>query len=89
MDGRVIAGKVCIKPIETPSQTKGGIYIPRNAKQQELKAEVISVGKSTSEEEIEVKPGDIILTNINFGTKFEYDGVQYRLINHKEILFIF
>lgn len=88
MKGRVIAGKVAIELMETPSQTKGGIYVPDNAKKNDVKAKVVAAGISTSDEEIEVKAGDIILVKDYSGTKFEYENKQYKLINHKDILFI-
>lgn len=88
MKGRVIAGKVALELLETPSQTKGGIYVPENAKKNDVKAKVIAVGISTEDEKMEVLPGDTILVKDYSGTKFELDGKQYKLVNHKDILFI-
>ena len=87
--GRVIHGKVAIKLLSSPSQTEGGIYVPENAKKNEVKGEVVAVGASTTEEKIEVVVGDTILTSIHAGTKFEMDGEKYKLINHHDILWIF
>jgi chaperonin GroES len=89
MKGKVIAGKVAVEPMEAPSQTEGGMYIPETAKRKTVKAKVVAAGASTSEEKTEVSPGDIILTSVYAGTKFEYERKNYKLINHKDILFIF
>ncbi|MBN2661563.1 MAG: hypothetical protein JXR54_09880 [Tannerellaceae bacterium] len=89
MKGRVIAGKVVIELLEGAKKTDGGIYIPDNARKKEVRGKVIAVGKSTNEEEVEVSPGEEILTSIHAGVKFDYEDNHYKLINHKDILFIF
>lgn len=89
MKGRIIAGKVVIKVLDGPEKTDGGIYIPDNAKKKEVKGQVIAVGASTTEELAEVSVGDIILTSVHAGVKFEESGEKYKLINHKDILWIY
>lgn len=89
MEGRVIAGKIVVELLDGPKQTDGGIYIPDNAKKKEVRGKVIAVGKNTNEVEVEVSPGEEILTSIHAGIKFDYEDNHYKLINHKDILFIF
>ncbi len=59
---------ILCQPLEEAEKTSGGLYIPRNAKVKELRAEVLAVGPGRHLENgqvvpVAVKPGDVILAS--------------------------
>ncbi len=88
LNGKVIAGKVLVKPSEALEQTAGGIYIPDSAKDAPLQGEVILVGAALKEQPVEVKEGDTVMYGKYGGTELEIEGENYLLISHTDILYI-
>ena len=59
LKGKVLAGKVLIKPQEAEEKTASGIIIPDSAKEKPRAGTVILVGAPKKDEEMEVKKGDV------------------------------
>jgi chaperonin GroES len=74
--------KIVIKTEVSPDKTESGLYIPESAKDRPNIAEVIKVGPKCSQ----VKKGEKILFSKYAGTKFEYDDVEYLLINEADVI---
>ena len=74
--------KIVIKTEVSPDKTESGLYIPESAKDRPNIAEVIKVGPKCSQ----VKTGEKILFSKYAGTKFEYDDVEYLLINEADVI---
>lgn len=89
LKGKVIAGKVLVKPSEAEEKTASGIYIPDSAKDKPLNGEVVLVGQALKDQNVEVKPGDKVIYGKYSGTELELDGENYLLISHSDILYIF
>jgi chaperonin GroES len=87
--GKVVAGKLLIKPAAAEEITAGGIYIPDSAKEKPLQGEVILIGEVLKDETCNVKVGDKVLYGKYAGTELEIDGVTYLLVSMKDILYIF
>ena len=60
LKGKVMAGKVLVKPQEAEAKTASGIIIPDSAKEKPRQGTVILVGAPKKDEEMEVKSGNEI-----------------------------
>ncbi|HHU01390.1 co-chaperone GroES [Xiashengella succiniciproducens] len=86
--GKVLAGKVLVKPQAAEEKTSSGIIIPDSAKEKPLRGEVVLVGAPKKDEQMEVKVGDIVLYGKYAGTELQIDGTDYLLISQSDILYI-
>ncbi len=88
MNIKPLADRVLVKPAPAEEKTIGGIIIPDAAKEKPLKGEVIAVGNGTKDEEMVVKPGDVILYGKYAGTELELDGEKFLIMRQSDILAI-
>lgn len=88
LKGKVLAGKVLVKPQAAEEKTLSGIIIPDSAKEKPLKGVVVLVGAAKKDEAIEVKSGDLVLYGKYSGTELSIDGEDYLLISQSDILYI-
>ncbi len=86
--GKVLAGKVLVKPQEAESKTASGIIIPDSAKEKPRQGTVVMVGAAKKDEEMEVKKGDVVLYGKYSGQELTIDNEDYLLISQSDILFI-
>ena len=92
--GKVVAGKILVKPAAAEEKTAGGIYIPDSAKEKPQKGEVIATGKGRITEDgktlpLEVKSGDKVLFGKYSGTELKLNGEEYLMMREEDILGIF
>jgi chaperonin GroES len=87
--GKVVAGKILIKPAEAEEKTAGGIYIPDSAKEKPLQGEVILIGEIPKDETSNIKVGDQVLYGKYAGTELEIEGKTYLLLSMKDVLYVF
>jgi chaperonin GroES len=88
LKGKVLAGKVLVKPQEAESKTASGIIIPDSAKEKPRQGTIILVGGPKKDEEVEVKKGDVVLYGKYSGQELTINGEEYLLISQSDILFI-
>jgi chaperonin GroES len=88
LKGKVLAGKVLVKPAEAEAKTASGIIIPDSAKEKPRQGTIILVGGPKKDEEVEVKKGDVVLYGKYSGQELTINGEDYLLISHSDILFI-
>lgn len=88
LKGKILAGKVLVKPNEAEERTTSGIIIPDSAKEKPRQGKVVMVGASKKDEEMEVKTGDVVLYGKYAGQELSIDGNEYLLISQTDILFI-
>ncbi len=86
--GKVLAGKVLVKPHEAEAKTASGIIIPDSAKEKPRQGTVVLVGAPKKDEEMEVKKGDVVLYGKYAGQELTIDGEEYLLLSQSDILFI-
>lgn len=89
LKGKIIAGKILVKPSAAQEKTAGGLYIPDSAKDKPLNGEVILVGAALKDQTCEVKIGDKVMYGKYGGTELSIDGVDYLLISQNDVLYIF
>lgn len=83
-----LGARVVIKAQEAETVTKSGIFIPDSAKEKPLRGEVMAAGNGTKDEAMELKVGDVVLYGKYAGTKIEYDGQEYLIMNQSDVLAI-
>lgn len=88
LKGKVLAGKVLVKPQEAEEKTASGIIIPDSAKEKPRQGTVIMVGAPKKDEEMEVKKGDVVLYGKYSGQELTVNNEDYLLISQSDILFI-
>ena len=88
LKGKILAGKVLVKPQEAEAKTAGGIIIPDSAKEKPLKGSVVLVGAAKKDEPVEVKVGDVVLYGKYAGTELTIDNETYLLISQSDVLYI-
>ncbi|MFV0482834.1 MAG: co-chaperone GroES [Bacteroidales bacterium] len=88
LKGKILAGKVLVKPQEAETKTASGIIIPDSAKEKPQQGTVVLVGDAKKDEQMEVSTGDTVLYGKYSGTELNIDGTDYLLISHNDILYI-
>lgn len=88
LKGKVLAGKVLVKPVAAETKTQSGIIIPDSAKEKPLKGTVVLVGAAKEDEAVEVNVGDTVLYGKYSGTELQIDGEDYLLINQSDVLYV-
>ncbi len=88
LKGKILAGKVLVKPTAAETKTSSGIIIPDSAKEKPLKGTVVLVGEAKKDEAMEVKVGDTVLYGKYSGTELHIDGEDYLLISQSDVLYI-
>ena len=88
VQGKILAGKILVKPQAAETKTASGIIIPESAKEKPLQGEVVLVGAEKADEKMEVAAGDVVLYGKYAGTELNIDSVDYLLISQSDVLFI-
>ncbi len=88
LKGRILAGKILVKPSEAEEKTSSGIIIPDTAKEKPQQGTVVMVGADKKDEPMEVKKGDVVLYGKYAGQELTIDGEDYLLISQSDVLFI-
>ncbi len=89
LKGKVIAGKLLVKPAEAMEKTASGIYIPDSAKDAPLQGEVMLVGAELKDQPCNVNTGDVVMYGKYAGTELEIENEKYLLISQSDVLYIF
>lgn len=88
LKGKILAGKVLVRPNDAEEKTSSGIIIPDSAKEKPQQGTVVLVGVAKKDETMEVKPGDKVLYGKYGGQELSLDGVDYLLMSQSDILYI-
>ena len=83
--------RVLIKMVEAEVETKSGIILAATSQEKPQIAEVIEVGPGGVDEngkkiEMQVKKGDKVITSKYSGTEVKYEGIEYIIVRHSDIL---
>mgnify|MGYP001110532033 CR=1 FL=1 len=88
LKGRILAGKILVKPSEAEEKTSSGIIIPDTAKEKPQQGTVVMVGADKKDEPMEIKKGDVVLYGKYAGQELTINGDDYLLIAQSDVLFI-
>ena len=78
-----LGARVLIQPLEQQSRTTSGIILPESSKEKPQTGLVVAVG---DDEDIKVKVDDKVLFAKYTGTEVKFDGIDYLLMDHSDIL---
>ena len=81
-----LGARVVIKKMEAEEKTEAGLLLSGSAKEKPQQAEVLAVGPGTKDEPMELMVGDIVVFSRYGGSELKYHGVEYTIINQKDIL---
>lgn len=84
MSIKPIGDRILVKPKESETKTKGGIYIPDTAKEKTQEGVVLAVGDD--DEVIKVKVKDTIIYDKYAGTNITVDGEEQLILKMDDIL---
>jgi len=88
LKGKILAGKVLVKPSEAEEKTAFGIIIPDTAKEKPQQGKVVMVGGDKKDEPMEVKVGQTVLYGKYAGQELTIHGEEYLLISQTDVLYI-
>ncbi len=88
LKGRILAGKILVKPTEAEEKTASGIFIPDSAREKPQQGTVVKVGADKKDEPMEIKVGDVVLYGKYGGQELTIEGEEYLLISQADVLFI-
>ena len=88
LKGKILAGKILVKPTEADEKTASGIIIPDSAREKPQQGTVVKVGADKKDEPMEIKVGDVVLYGKYGGQELTIDGEEYLLISQSDVLFI-
>jgi len=88
LKGKVLAGKILVKPSPAEEKTASGIIIPDSAKEKPQKGEVVLVGSPKKDEPMEVKVGDTVFYGKYSGTELTINGAEFLLMSQTDVLYI-
>lgn len=81
-----VGERVLLKPILEEEKTKGGIYIPDSARENNKKGKVIALSeKLKNDKETSIKEEDIVLYSGYSNEEFEVEGEKYIIVDYKDI----
>lgn len=88
LKGKILAGKILVRPSEAEEKTASGIIIPDSAKEKPQNGKVIMVGADKKDEPMEIKVGDHVLYGKYGGQELTIADEDYLLISQSDVLFI-
>ena len=88
LKGKILAGKILVKPQDAEEKTQSGIIIPESAKEKPQQGTVVLVGADKKNEPMEVKMGDNVSYGRYSGTELHINGEDYLLMSQSDVLYI-
>lgn len=88
LKGKILAGKILVKPQEAEEKTQSGIIIPDSAKEKPQQGTVVLVGAGKKDEPMEIKVGDVVVYGKYSGTELNIEGEDYLLMSQSDVLYI-
>ncbi|AXY24686.1 co-chaperone GroES [Suicoccus acidiformans] len=77
--------RVIIKVKEAEETTASGFVLPSSSQEKEQVGEIVALGHDIKDED-GVKVGDRVFFKSFAGTEVEYEGEEYLIIEHKDLL---
>ena len=85
--------RIIIKPLDSETVTKAGIFIPDNAQEKPQQGKVLAVGKGKVTEDgkvlpLSIKEGDTVLYTKYAGQTVKVDDVEHIVLKEDDVLAI-
>lgn len=84
-----LGDRVLVKPMPAEEKSKGGIYIPDNAKEKPAEGKIVALGNGKTKDgeyNFSVKVGDKVVYSKYAGDELKVDGEEYKVMKEEEIL---
>lgn len=81
-----IGERVLIAPNETTDKTKGGIYIPDEAKEKKKEGIVAAIGTANNGSPLAIEVGDKIIYGGYSADTVTVDNKEYVVVEYKDII---
>lgn len=91
MDIRPLYDRILVKRVESPTKSKGGLFLPESASEKPSEGEILAVGQGRLGDDGEVHPlavkvGDRILFSRYAGNEIKVDGTERLVLREDEVL---
>ena len=86
-----LGDRVLVRPEEAEQTTKSGIVLPGSAQEKPQSGKVVAVGTGRVTDDgktipLNVKEGDTVIYAKYGGTELKYEGIEYLIVNERDIL---
>ena len=78
---KALDNRIIVKPDERKSELMPGVVLPETAQEQPYRGTVIDTGESVTR----IKIGDYAFYGQHSGTDLEFEGVNYRVLEKRDI----
>ena len=90
---RPIGERILVKRLEAEEKTKGGIYLPDNAKEKPTQGRIVALGdrkllKDGTRAKFQIAVGDKVVFNSYAGTDIKVGTEEYLLMSESDVLAI-
>ena len=90
---RPLNDKIVVKRLEAEEKTKGGIFLPDNAKEKPREGKVMALGdgkllKDGGRANFQVKKNDVVIFSSYAGTEIKVEGQEYLIMSEDDVLAI-
>ena len=90
---RPLNDKIVVKRLEAEEKTKGGIFLPDNAKEKPREGKVMALGDGTllkdgGRANFQVKKNDVVIFSSYAGTEIKVEGQEYLIMSEDDVLAI-
>ena len=91
---RPLGDRLVVAPLAQEEVTRGGIILPDAAKEKPNRGKVVAVGSGRTGDDgkkiaMDVKEGDVILYGKYSGTEVKIDGVEYIILQERDVVGVF
>jgi chaperonin GroES len=91
MEIRPLYDRILVKRVESPSKSKGGLFLPESASEKPSEGEILAIGQGRLTDDGQVKPlavkvGDRILFGKYAGNEIKVDGQDRLVLREDEVL---
>lgn len=91
MEIRPLYDRILVKRVESPTKSRGGLFLPESTTEKPSEGEIIAVGQGRLGDDGEVRPlavkvGDRVLFSKYAGSEIKVDGVERLVLREDEVL---
>ena len=91
MDIRPLYDRLLVKRVESPTKSKGGLFLPESSSEKPSEGEIIAVGQGRLGDDGDVRPlvvkvGDRVLFSKYAGSEIKVDGAERLVLREDEVL---
>ena len=84
-----VEDRILVAPQEAETQTKGGLFLPKDVQEPQTKGTVIRTGTRTLEgQEMDIKVGDVVVYSKYAGSDITYEGIPLKVLRHSDVSII-